>query len=43
MIARLIAVNVINGNYVYSEVPKALKQQVKEQLIYLGHEDLAVG
>ena len=42
MIARLMAVNIINGHYVYSKVPQALKQQVKEQLIYLGHEDLVV-
>lgn len=42
MIARLMAVNIIAGRYVYSRVPRALKQQVREQLAQLGHEDLAV-
>ena len=42
MIARLMAVNIIKGNYVYSRVPRLLKQQVKDELTQLGHEELAV-
>lgn len=42
MIARLMAVNIIAGRYVYSRVPRLLKQQVKDELTQLGHEDLAV-
>ena len=42
MIARLMAINIIKGNYVYSRVPEALKQQVRNELEQLGHGNLAV-
>lgn len=42
MMAMLMAINIVNGKYTYKRVPKLLKPQVKEQLILMGAEDLAV-
>ena len=38
--AMLLAVNIVDGTFTYKRVPKFLKEQVKEQLILLGAEEL---
>lgn len=38
--AMLLAVNIVDGKFTYKRVPKFLKEQVKEQLILMGAEEL---
>lgn len=38
--AMLLAVNIVDGKFTFKRVPKFLKDQVKEQLILLGAEEL---
>lgn len=40
LMAMLLAVNIVDGKFTYKRVPKFLKEQVKEQLILLGAEEL---
>lgn len=40
LMAMLLAVNIVDGKFTYKRVPKFLKDQVKEQLIILGAEEL---
>ena len=40
LMAMLLAVNIVDGKFTFKRVPKFLKEQVKEQLILLGAEEL---
>lgn len=42
MMAMLMAINIMAGRYSFKRVPKRLKAAVKEQLVLLDAEDLAV-
>ncbi|MCR8969263.1 hypothetical protein [Facklamia sp. 7083-14-GEN3] len=42
MMAMLMAINIVNGNYSYKRVPNMLKPAVKEQLILMDAEDLII-
>lgn len=41
MMAMLIALNIIDGDFTFAKVPNKLKDAVRKQLIKLGHEELA--
>lgn len=41
MMAMLIALNIIDGDFTFAKVPAKLKDAVRKQLIKLGHEELA--
>lgn len=41
MLAMLIAINIVDGRYVFERVPRVLKDQVREQLELMGMPELA--
>lgn len=40
MLSKLIAINIIEGRYEYSRVPRLLKKDVDNQLKQMGYEHL---